>query len=88
MEYLDNVSAFYVGGTPVRVTCLNRNVVPFEGDTFWVGPMNMPVGTGGILAFDAARSLAGLYTCGVILNNRSIRINVPTRSFTLVVNSK
>ena len=88
LEYIDIVSAFYVEGSPVQVDCVNRNTFPLQGGTFWVDPMNMTVGTGGVLDFIALRNLAGVYTCGVILNNQSIMVEIPTRSFTLLVHCK
>ena len=87
-DYVDNVAAFYVEGTLVRVDCVNRNFFPYQGDTFWVNPMNMPLRTGGVLEFNALRSQAGLYSCGVMLNDQSIMFIIPTRSFTLVVHCK
>ena len=90
MEFRDIVSEFYLEGNNVHVICINRNVQPFDGNTFWVGPMNMPVGNGdvGVLEFTALRSLVGLYTCGVNSSNQPIMISAPTRSFTLVVHCK
>ena len=88
VDFRDNVAAFYAEGSTVRVVCVNRNVFPFMGDTFWVDPMDMPVGTGGDLEFNALRSLTGRYTCGVMLTDSSYMVDIPTRSFNLAVHCK
>ena len=75
-------------GSTVQVNCSNLNVQPFHGRTFWVDSMNMTVGKGGVLEFNANRSQAGVYTCGVELFDQTITVKVPTRSFNLVVHCK
>ena len=73
-------------GSTVRVLCLNRNVSPFTGLTFWNGPMNTT--TGGRLEFIALRSLAGTYSCSVNLVDETVTVEIPTLKFTLVVHCK
>ena len=75
-------------GSTVRVLCFNRNVPPFMGWTFWNGPMNTTVTTGGRLEFIALRSLAGTYSCGVNLIDETVTFEIPTLKFTLVVHCK
>ncbi len=85
---MGRLADFYVEGSTIRVICINRNVRPFHGKSFWVDSMNMTVGKGGVLEFNATRNKEGLYTCGVKLNDPTVVPTVPTRSFTLVVNCK
>ena len=75
-------------GSTVRVLCINRNISPFTGSTFWNGPMNIAVSTGGFLNFIALRSLAGTYSCGVNLYDKTITVDIPSLKFTLVVHCK
>ena len=75
-------------GSTIRVLCLNRNVPPFMGWTFWNGPMNTTVTTGGRLEFIALRSLAGTYSCAVNLIDETVTVEIPTLKFKLVVHCK
>ena len=75
-------------GSTVRVLCLNRNVPPFTGPTFWNGPINTASTTGGRLEFIALRSLAGKYSCAVNLYVETVTVEIPTLKFILVVHRK
>ena len=89
LEFLDEVDDFYVEGSTVEVVCFNRNIVPFLGYTFWFDDANMQVGTGGNLRLgNVSRSQAGQYTCRVGLFDQTLRVEIPSLSFTLVIHCK
>ena len=81
-------SEFYLEGGLLRVICVNKNVRPFRGGTYWTDPMNVQISNNGELEFNVTRTLAGVYTCNVLLFNQSIMVKIPSRNFTLIVNCK
>ena len=50
--------------------------------------MNVQISNFGVLEFNVTRTLAGVYTCHVLLSNQSIMVKIPSRNFTLIVNCK
>ena len=76
-------------GSTVQVGCINRNVAPYLGATFWLDAKGMAVLNGGSLLFnEVSRSQAGQYTCHVRLDDPTVTVQVPTLPFTLVVHCK
>ena len=72
-----------------QVGCVNRNVAPYLGATFWLDAKGMAVLNGGSLLFnEVSRSQAGQYICHVRLDDPTVTVQVPTLPFTLVVHCK
>lgn len=83
------VAPFYYEGETFQARCVNRNVAPFTGLTFWLDSANVPVGSGGGLEItNVTRSQAGVYKCYVTLDDTSVLVEVPSLSVTLVVYCK